>query len=115
MNDQYSLPVGILLAFTAFLWVMTLESRIEILALNQRITEEERHLSELREEEQALLSCLYVPFDLSEKEETLLSMGMERPHREQLIYTELVLPDSVTVTDRELSLGEKILHLFSLS
>ena len=115
MKNRFSFMLGLLLSLTAFLWVMTLRSRMETLALDQEIIAAEKKFYKLSEQEQALLSQLYTPSDLAENESALLSAGMVKPRREQLIYTELVLPDKVTVVRQPTTLGEKIRSFFPFS
>lgn len=115
MNKRRSYLLLILLASTVFVWTLTLWSRTEILQLDRGILQQEKELELLCEEEERLRSLYYTPVDLEEQEKAALALGMDRPRREQLVCSETVLPDVITVEGAQKGFWEKIGKLFSLS
>lgn len=112
MEKRHSILFGILFLTTALIWALSLWSRTEILRLNRSILQRESELLLLREEEKRLESLCYRPIDLSESEKAAHSLGMDRPRREQLVSTETVLPDRITVHEPEKTLIDRLREQF---
>ena len=112
MEKRHSILFSILFLTTALIWALSLWNRTEILRLNRSILQRESELLLLRQEEKRLESLFYLPVDLEEREKAALALGMDRPRREQLVPTEAVMPDVITVKESQKGLYRKLRERF---
>lgn len=112
MEKRHSFLFGFLFLTVALIWALSLWNRTEILRLNRSILQRESELELLREEEKRLESLCYRPIDLSRSEAAARSLGMDRPRQEQLVSTETVLPDRITVYEPEKSFIHRLRERF---